>query len=156
MLALPLLVGALLLAGCVQDVPSEPAVPDPNQVRADAGDVAHLYRSATCECCKGHAAYLADAGVEVVDHVVDDINEVKDSLGVPVDMRSCHTTVIGGYAVEGHVPADAIRSLIADGSPIDGIALPGMPAGSPGMPGELEGPLDLRWFLDGTDAGPAR
>jgi hypothetical protein len=66
----------------------------------------------------------------------DEFVQIKDDFGIPTHMHSCHTTVIGDYFVEGHVPIEAVRKLLDEQPPIDGIALPGMPQGSPGMGGE--------------------
>lgn len=104
---------------------------------AEARD-AVIYKSPTCGCCRGWAAYLQRSGyhVTVVDH--EDMDAVKDGLGVPADMRSCHTAKIGGYVVEGHVPAEAVDKLLDDQPRVIGIAAPGMPSGSPGMDGPKE------------------
>ena len=66
---------------------------------------------------------------------------VKEKYGIPYSMRSCHTTVIGDYFVEGHVPIEAVEKLMLEKPDIKGIALPGMPSGSPGMPGSKQGPF---------------
>lgn len=81
------------------------------------------------------------AGLNVQSVIQDDQLAVKEAYGVPSAMTSCHTSDIGGYFVEGHVPMGAIDKLLAEQPNIDGIALPGMPAGSPGMGGVQEGPL---------------
>ena len=75
---------------------------------------------------------------------------VKARVGMPETAWSCHTAVVGGYAVEGHVPVEAIDTLLAQHPAIDGIALPGMPAGSPGMPGEAVAPLEVLAVSDGA------
>ncbi len=72
--------------------------------------------------------------------VTDDFEDVKVDLNIPDDMWSCHTLLVGGYYVEGHVPVEAIRKLLQEQPEIDGIALPGMPQGSPGMSGTKDGP----------------
>ncbi|MBI2867533.1 MAG: DUF411 domain-containing protein [Chloroflexi bacterium] len=72
-----------------------------------------------------------------------DLIAVKDRYGVPETLRSCHTALVGGYVVEGHVPVEAIRLLLTERPASTGIALPGMPEGSPGMPGKKAGPLDV-------------
>ena len=72
-----------------------------------------------------------------------DMAAMKQSMGVPQEVWSCHTAVIDGYIVEGHVPIDAIEDLLRERPPIDGIALPGMPEGSPGMGGVKAGPLEI-------------
>ncbi len=71
--------------------------------------------------------------------MVDSVREIKDDLGIPDDMRSCHTSLVGDYYVEGHVPLAAIQKLLEEQPDIDGIAMPGMPQGSPGMSGEKDG-----------------
>jgi hypothetical protein len=80
--------------------------------------------------------------------VDENIGAVKDVYGIPAEMRSCHTSTIGRYFVEGHVPFAAIQQLMEQHPDIDGISLPGMPVGSPGMGGELNGPLVV-YAIDG-------
>ncbi len=84
--------------------------------------------------------YLQDNGFQV-KVVESGDTDVEDRMGVPPDMRSCHTMVIGDYFVEGHVPVEAIRKLLEERPAIKGIALPGMPDGSPGMTGTKAGPF---------------
>ncbi|MFS2159768.1 DUF411 domain-containing protein [Pseudomonas sp. Pseusp122] len=91
-----------------------------------------VHRDANCGCCKDWVKHLESNGFKVIDHVESNMSAVKQSLGVPPALASCHTAVIGGKFVEGHVPADDIKKL--SGRPdLAGIAVPGMPAGSPGM-----------------------
>jgi hypothetical protein len=78
-----------------------------------------------------------------------DVDEIKDDLGIPETMHSCHTTLIGEYFVEGHVPVEAIQKLLEEQPPIDGIALPGMPMGSPGMGGSKMQPFIIYSIVDG-------
>ena len=91
----------------------------------------------TCECCGGWVEHLKGAGfpVEVIETA--NINRVKVRLGVPSPLVSCHTGEVAGYVIEGHVPASAIKRLLAERPEAKGLAVPGMPAGSPGM--EVEG-----------------
>lgn len=88
-----------------------------------------------CGCCTGWARHLALAGfpVEVIE--IEEMEAVKDSLLVPGDLRSCHTATVGGYVIEGHVPAEAVIALLEQRPQIRGLAVPGMPSGSPGMDG---------------------
>ncbi len=95
------------------------------------------YRSAGCSCCKGWLKHLRAEGFSVVDHVVKNLDEIKVSLGVPRDLASCHTATVAGYLIEGHVPAEAIRRLLRQRPAVAGIAVPGMPLGSPGMESAL-------------------
>ncbi len=98
-----------------------------------------IYKSPSCGCCGGYVQYLKDADFTV--NVVEKANldPVKKEQGIPDDMLSCHTAVIGNYFIEGHVPIEAVKKLLAEKPDIDGIALPGMPAGSPGMHGAKSG-----------------
>lgn len=113
----------------------------------------HQYNSPGCSCCEQYASYLRDnVSGSVTDTVPDDIATIKREHGVPEALESCHTTIVGDYVVEGHVPAPAIATLHEESPSIDGIALPGMPAGSPGMGGEKFATFVVREFTDG-DAG---
>lgn len=91
-----------------------------------------VHRDANCGCCKEWVKHLESNGFKVTDHVESDMNAIKKGLGVPQGLASCHTGIIGGKFVEGHVPADDIKKL-NDRPDLVGIAVPGMPAGSPGM-----------------------
>jgi len=84
--------------------------------------------------------YLQENGVTVETVMVDDTATIKEEHGIPPDLWSCHTTVVDGYYIEGHVPINVVLKLLEERPAIDGIALPGMPPGSPGMDGEKEGP----------------
>ncbi|HET6798790.1 MAG TPA: DUF411 domain-containing protein [Gemmatimonadales bacterium] len=92
-----------------------------------------VYKSKSCGCCANWVDYLRNAGFEPTVHDEEDMDAVKDSLGVPEHLRSCHTAVIDRYLVEGHVPAPDIRRLISTKSQLQGLAVPGMPSGTPGM-----------------------
>lgn len=92
-----------------------------------------VHRSPTCGCCMKWVAHLRDAGFDVRVHEHDDMQAIKQRLGVPESARSCHTAEVGGYFVEGHVPAGDIQRLLSDKPVARGIAVPGMPLGSPGM-----------------------
>lgn len=105
-----------------------------------------VHRSATCECCKEHERYLATGGLVVESVVEDDMVAFKDAHGVPRDVRSCHTALIDGYVVEGHVPQAAIDELLATRPGVDGIAVAGMPPGAPGMGGVATDPLEVVSF----------
>ena len=92
----------------------------------------------TCSCCTGWADHLRAEGFPVTEVATSDLKAVKTRLGVPTDLSGCHTAEVGGYAIEGHVPAVAIKRLLAERPVATGLAVPGMPAGSPGMGGEPE------------------
>jgi hypothetical protein len=101
---------------------------------AAAGPVA-VYKSATCGCCAKWNEHMRAAGFTVNSTDLPDVTAVKDKHNVPANMRSCHTAVVGGYVVEGHVPADVIKKLLRERPAVVGVAVPGMPSGSPGMEG---------------------
>ncbi|HLB62260.1 MAG TPA: DUF411 domain-containing protein [Actinomycetota bacterium] len=109
-----------------------------------------IYASPTCGCCHEYIPYLQDHGYVVQEVATDDVNSVKLDLRVPESDWSCHTAVVDGYVIEGHVPIEAIDKLLAERPSIDGIALPGMPPGSPGMDGAKEGPFVVVSFSDGV------
>lgn len=109
------LITALLMAGSVQ-----------------AAEVIDVHRDANCGCCKDWIKYLQANGFEVRDHVEQDMSAVKQRLGVAPRLGSCHTGVIDGKFVEGHVPVAQILEL-QQRQDLIGVAAPGMPAGSPGM-----------------------
>ncbi|MDX1503959.1 MAG: DUF411 domain-containing protein [Thermoanaerobaculia bacterium] len=94
-----------------------------------------VYKTATCGCCSKWADQLADAGFEVKTEDVENIWAVKDAHGVPRSLGSCHTALVEGYFVEGHVPIADVERLLEERPDIAGIAVPGMPIGSPGMEG---------------------
>ena len=122
----------------------------PISTAAASADVV-LYKSPWCGCCTGYTEALRAAGYEVREEKHEDMNPIKRRFGVPDDMASCHTTVIDGYVVEGHVPLETLERLLAERPEIHGIALPGMPTGVPGMPGER--PERIEVLKLGADAG---
>lgn len=92
-----------------------------------------VYKSPTCGCCGLWEAHMRAAGFRVESHPVPDVTAIKRSAGVPPELWSCHTALVEGYAVEGHVPASDVKRLLAERPRARGVAVPGMPAGSPGM-----------------------
>ena len=92
-----------------------------------------VYRSASCGCCKGWIAHLEEHNFEVRDISVEDINQHKQSLNVPQNGASCHTAVVDGIVVEGHVPAQDIKRLLSTEHNIRLLTVPAMPSGTPGM-----------------------
>ncbi len=92
-----------------------------------------VYKSPTCGCCVSWAEYMEKSGFDVEVRDVDDLAAVKARYGVSGSVSSCHTAVIGDYVIEGHVPAEDVTRLLAERPAVLGIAVPGMPIGSPGM-----------------------
>jgi hypothetical protein len=96
---------------------------------------ATLYKNPSCTCCESYAQYLKKNGFKVTMMATNDLAEISQRAGVPEDLEGCHTMFVGGYVVDGHVPVEVIRKLLAEKPAIAGITLPGMPLGSPGMTG---------------------
>ncbi len=96
-----------------------------------------LYKSYTCGCCNGWKEHMESNGykVNVIDMEDKDMPSVKQKYGIASSLQSCHTSIIGDYIVEGHIPSKVIDKLLAEHPAIDDIAMAGMPSGSPGMPG---------------------
>ena len=95
-----------------------------------------MYKTPTCGCCAKWAQHLEKAGfdVAITDMPQAELQTFKTSKGIPEGVRSCHTALVGGYVIEGHVPSDVVAKLLAERpAGVLGIAVPGMPAGSPGM-----------------------
>jgi len=115
-----------------------------------------VYTDPRCACCHGYAGYLEGLGAMVTVRYINimELEDLKRALGVPRGMESCHTGVIEniGYFVEGHVPGEAIVKLIEEKPKARGIALPGMPPGSPGMPGVKTGVYTVYLIEDGSVA----
>ena len=113
-----------------------------------------VYKSPTCGCCTSYVAFLRKHGVTVETHDVDDASlmQVKAENGVPHGAQSCHTVLLEGYVVEGHVPLAALEKLLTERPEVDGVSIPGMPTGVPGMPGPAYGPIEVISFDDGTSA----
>lgn len=125
--------GGLSLAGCLETSPSHRR----NRENTVSVETAHQYSAPGCRCCERYASYLRDridGGFS--SSIPTDISAIKRRYGIPEDLQSCHTSVVDGYAIEGHVPIEAIATILGDQPSIDGIALPGMPSGAPGMSGE--------------------
>ncbi len=123
------------------------------ELPAGDGPVITVYASPDCGCCHEYIPYLEEHGYRVETVPVTDVTGTKVDLGIPEEAWSCHTAVVGDYVVEGHVPVEAIDELLAERPRIDGIALPGMPPGSPGMDGEKTEPF-LIVAIDGGKIKP--
>ena len=116
---------------------------------ADAGapmPVITVYKDPSCGCCKNWIEHLLKHGFRVNAKDTPDLTSVKQTLGVPARLGACHTAVVGGYLVEGHVPAEDIARLLAKKPKVRGLAVPGMPMGSPGMEGGSRQPYSVLSF----------
>ena len=92
-----------------------------------------VYKSSTCDCCTKWVDHIRANGFSPVVHDQEEMDALKDEMGVPPDVRSCHTAIVDKYLIEGHVPASDIRRLLADRPRTLGLAVPGMPPLTPGM-----------------------
>jgi hypothetical protein len=118
-----------------------------------AGTPITVYKSKTCGCCAKWVDYLGENGFVATVRDEEAMEQVKDALGVPPSLRSCHTATVDKYLIEGHVPAADIRRLLTERPKVAGLAAPGMPAQSPGMaePGAPPKGYDVLAFQkDGT------
>jgi hypothetical protein len=113
---------------------------------AATGPRIDVYKSPACGCCSKWAEHLQLNGFEVTTHEVNDLTAFRTKAGVPQRLASCHTALIEGYAVEGHVPAADIQRLIRERPKARGLSVPGMPRGSPGMEGPRADPYDVLLF----------
>jgi hypothetical protein len=109
---------------------------------ANRGNVT-LYKNPECECCEGYADYLRHGGFEVKVIPTNDLTIMGEKYGIPNSLQPCHLSLMAGYVVGGHIPIEVINRLLSEKPQITGITLPGMPTGTPGMPGEKPGPLTI-------------
>ena len=114
---------------------------------------ATMYKDPFCGCCTGHAEYLRENGfdVTIVETPPEKLAAIKEKHQVPPALQGCHTLLVKGYVVEGHVPVEAIEKLLAEEPDIIGVSLPGMPLGSPGMGGLKTAPFQIMTI--GGDGG---
>jgi hypothetical protein len=133
-------VAAIVLVGVLLWLPKENQAGSPEVT---------VYKSPTCGCCAKWIDHMEDAGFKVITHNREEMNQIKEEHGVEYKLRSCHTAVVENYVIEGHVPADDIRRLLRERPAVDGLAAPGMPAGSPGMEGKYKDPYDVVTFTKG-------
>ncbi len=114
-----------------------------------AQPVIEVYKTATCGCCKEWVKHLEANGFKVKAQDVADPGDYRQKFGIPAEYGSCHTGRVNGYAIEGHVPAADIKRLLADNPKARGLAVPGMPMGSPGMEGGRKDPYEVLLVKDG-------
>lgn len=111
-----------------------------------------IYKSRTCGCCTKWVDHLRENGFRTIVHDEEEMDRIKDEAGIPKPLRSCHSAIVKKYLIEGHVPAADIHRLLAERPKVAGLAVPGMPAGSPGMaePGEEGGYQVVAFQFDGS------
>lgn len=125
--------GLVALVGALALVVTQPSV---------AADVV-VYKSPTCGCCGKWIDHMEKAGFSIDVQNRQNLSPVKAELGVPRGLQSCHTAMVGGYLVEGHVPPDLVQRMLDEKPDIKGLAVPGMPMGSPGMEGPRKDDYDV-------------
>jgi hypothetical protein len=127
--------GAALAAGALPRANAQAALPPLT-----------VYKNATCGCCGEWEKHMRASGFRVESKSLEDVTPVKQKLGVPQALYSCHTAVLGGYVIEGHVPASDVKRLLRERAPVQGLAVPGMVVGSPGMEGGAPQPYETIAF----------
>lgn len=118
----------------------------PLSALAEEAPLVQVYKSATCGCCSDWIDHLEANGFRAEAHDVGDLGALKRILGVRPELASCHTAKVGGYVIEGHVPAREIHRLLREQPPLMGLAVPRMPIGSPGMEGPNPEPYQVLAF----------
>ena len=111
--------------------------------------IVEVFKTPSCGCCYGYVLFLEKEKFIVKQTDMISLHSIKQKYNIPVEMQSCHTTIMGKYFIEGHVPLEAINKLLKEQPNIDGIALPGMPIGTPGMPGDKDEPYVIYQLIDG-------
>ena len=111
--------------------------------------IVEVFKTPSCGCCYGYVLFLEKEKFKVKRTEMESLHTIKQKYTIPLEMQSCHTTIMDKYFIEGHVPIEAINKLLKEQPDIDGIALPGMPIGTPGMPGDKEEPYVIYQLIDG-------
>ena len=114
--------------------------------------VVEVFKTPSCGCCYGYVLFLEKEKFKVKQTDMRSLHTIKQKYNIPVEMQSCHTTIMGKYFIEGHVPFEAVNKLLKEQPDIDGIALPGMPIGTPGMPGDKDEPYVIYQLKDGKSS----
>ena len=114
--------------------------------------IVEVFKTPSCGCCYGYVLFLEEEKFKVKQTDMRSLHTIKQKYNIPVEMQSCHTTIMGKYFIEGHVPFEAVNKLLKEQPDIDGIALPGMPIGTPGMPGDKDEPYVIYQLKDGKSS----
>jgi hypothetical protein len=160
-------IGAVLVTAAAliyvgpSDVERSPiTLEQPTVARASGGLAAakptvHVWKDPMCGCCSAWVEHLRAAGYAVEVEETSDLGAIKRTNGVPGPLTSCHTATVGGYVIEGHVPAEVIDRVLSERPNVAGLAVPGMPVGSPGM--EIEGQAPVHYDIVAfTSAGETK
>ena len=129
-------------------------VADKKNALADISNkqIVEVFKTPSCGCCYGYVLFLEEEKFKVKQTDMRSLHAIKQKYNIPVEMQSCHTTIMGKYFIEGHVPFEAVDKLLKEQPDIDGIALPGMPIGTPGMPGDKDEPYVIYQLKDGKSS----
>jgi hypothetical protein len=141
-----LLISLFLIFGFVINKQDASAVTNSSKYNVE------VIKTSSCGCCYGYVLFLEEENFKVKQTDVRSLHLIKKKYNIPLEMQSCHTTILGKYFIEGHVPIEAINKLLKEKPDIDGIALPGMPIGTPGMPGEKVEPYIIYQLVDGKSS----
>ena len=114
--------------------------------------IVEVFKTPSCGCCFGYVLFLEEKKFKVKQTDMRSLHTIKQKYNIPEEMQSCHTTIMGKYFIEGHVPFEAVNKLLKEQPDIDGIALPGMPIGTPGMPGDKDEPYVIYQLKDGKSS----
>ena len=114
--------------------------------------IVEVFKTPSCGCCYGYVLFLEKEKFKVKQTDMRSLHAIKQKYNIPLEMQSCHTTIMGKYFIEGHVPFEAVNKLLKEQPDIDGIALPGMPIGTPGMPGDKNEPYVIYQLKDGKSS----
>lgn len=134
-----------LLIACSRE-PARQVALNADGTEVAPADTLVVYKTPTCGCCRDWVDHVKANGFAVVVHDMDDLSAIKQQAGVPASQASCHTATVNGYTIEGHVPADLIRKMLTERATFRGLAVPGMPIGSPGMEGLIKQAYDVNAF----------
>jgi hypothetical protein len=138
-----MLLGVIGAAGAATLIGSTTSIMSSSAESAGSRGEVTLYKNPECGCCEGYADYLRHNGFAVKAIPTNDLLMMGQKYGIPDDLAPCHISLIGGYVVGGHIPIEVVNRLLAQKPQITGINLPGMPEGTPGMPGKKPGPLKI-------------
>ena len=111
--------------------------------------IVEVFKTPSCGCCNGYVLFLEKESFKVKQTDMRSLHTIKQKYTITLEMQSCHTTILDKYFIEGHVPLEAKNKLLKERPDIDGIALPGMPIGTPGMPGDKDEPYVIYQLTDG-------
>jgi len=137
---------SLALVGCDRSTATRNDSRDYSEVTANLD----VFRSASCGCCGKWVEHMETAGFTVNETITEELTAIKQQNGVSPELASCHTTIADGYVIEGHIPASDVQRLLAEKPDVTGLAVPGMPIGSPGMEiGDEVEPYAVLSFKDG-------